>query len=70
MMSYRDMTFCTFWTTCMDGKHCDRALTEEVKERAEQWMENAPIAMYTEKPDCFYCISKKGDSLFERREGR
>jgi len=54
----------------MDGVagNCDRALTEDVKRDAEKWMKDAPIAMYSEKPDCYYGVAKKGDSLMEGKK--
>jgi len=70
MMCYKDMTFCTYWYICMDGSagNCPRALTEDVKRDADKWWgtEGAPIAVFLERPSCFYCVSKKGDSIFEK----
>ena len=53
MICYGDMTFCTFWKECKDGKECNRALTEKVEQDAEKWMKNAPICTFVEKPECF-----------------
>ena len=50
-MTYRDMTFCTFWEDCAEP--CSRALTPEVLKKANEWMENPPICHYLEKPDCW-----------------
>jgi hypothetical protein len=52
----------------MDGSNCSRALTEDVKRDADKWWgtEGAPIAVFLERPSCFYCVSKKGDSIFEK----
>ena len=47
------MTFCHYWDSCTDGKDCPRALTDEVKAKAEAWMKNAPICYYSEEPDCY-----------------
>ena len=54
MMSYRDMTFCTY-DDCRKFRTCNRALTQEVKDRAEAWWgnEDAPICCYAEHPACF-----------------
>ncbi len=53
MLCYRDMTFCTYYEECKDGKDCFRALTPEVIKAAEAWMKKPPIAMFAEKPECF-----------------
>ncbi len=54
MISYRDMTFCKHWETCAKAKHCDRPLTDEVREAAKQWWggDGAPIAVFTDTPSC------------------
>ena len=54
MMCYRDMTFCSFLECTRIS--CVRRLTDDVKVRAKSWWngkEGAPIAQYTDKPDCF-----------------
>ena len=55
MICYKDKTFCTFHKECKEGKECGRALTPEVKRVAREWWgnEKAPIAMFSEKPNCF-----------------
>ncbi len=58
MYGYRDMTFCN-QTSCALFKHCRRALTNEVRQAAEE--ANAPIAQYVDKPDC-YEVQKNEDS--------
>jgi len=50
-MTYRDMTFCSFWEDCAEP--CSRALTPEVIKKANEWLENAPISRFLEKPDCW-----------------
>lgn len=35
MISYRDMTFCDSWGSCVKGDDCSRAITEDVLKRAE-----------------------------------
>ena len=54
-MSYGDITFCGFYKNCIDGKKCHRAFTPKIKEKAIKWWgnENAPIAYYISKPNCF-----------------
>ncbi len=53
-MSYKDMTFCKFYTACNHGATCHRALTDEVKKGAKEWWpENPIICVYTEPPECF-----------------
>jgi len=53
MICYKDMTFCGFHSICKDGYNCNIALTEQVKKDAEEWMKNAPIAVYEDYPECF-----------------
>lgn len=53
MICYKDKTFCRFYLMCKNGYNCDRALTPDVKAIAEEWMENAPIAVFADYPDCF-----------------
>lgn len=72
MMCYRDKTYCEFYQNCKDGNNCHRSLTPDVKRDADKWWgkPGAPISVFTEKPSCFLCVSRKGDSLFEgKREG-
>lgn len=53
-MSYKDMTFCKFYTSCIKGGTCPRALTDEVKKGAEKWWpENPIISVYSEPPECY-----------------
>jgi hypothetical protein len=63
MLCYKDKTFCPFWEQCEDGKDCNRALIETVKEEAKIFFDrmNMPIliAQYTEPPEhCFKDIIK------------
>ncbi len=53
MICYKDMTFCTFYKDCKLQDECHRPLTPEVITQAEKWMENAPVSMFTNKPDCW-----------------
>jgi hypothetical protein len=51
------MTFCDFYKKCEHGKKCNRALTTEVKVKADKWWgkreDEAPICLFANKPDCF-----------------
>jgi len=59
MIGYRDMTFCTLYATCAD--RCDRALTEEVWDRAEEWWggKGAPVVQFIGKPSCWRELDKE-----------
>jgi len=46
------MTFCSFYEDCLNKADCRRPLTQEVKQAAEEWMNDAPIAQFAEKPSC------------------
>ena len=55
-MAYRDMTFCTFHTSCANGKVCERALTDDVRKGAEEWWGrngDPPISVFLKKPQCW-----------------
>lgn len=62
MISYKDMTFCTFYTDCACADKCPRPLTEQVRREAAKWWGNqfAPISQFTEKPDCHEKIREGG----------
>ena len=55
MLSYRGMTYCTYYHLCKVGIACDRALTDGVQAQADAWWghEGAPIMTFGEKPKCF-----------------
>lgn len=53
MMCFMDKTWCTYWHECDDCDGCHRALTPGIMEKAMEWMENPPICVFGEKPDCF-----------------
>ncbi len=53
VICYKDMTFCEFYKDCKDGKECYRSLTKEINKKAEEWMKNPPIMVFSEKPDCW-----------------
>ena len=53
MICYKDRWYCKFYKECKHGNECSRALTKEVIKAANKWMENAPINVVVERPDCF-----------------
>lgn len=64
MICYKDMTFCTFYKDCQDGKVCSRSLTPKVRESADKWFipegyEHAPICQFSNPPDCMKPKTKK-----------
>ena len=67
MICFRDMTFCPFYEDCAKAKDCNRPLTEEVERQAFEWWgsDDAPIAQWTEKPDCH--VKKKKPWEFWKR---
>ena len=50
MISYRDMTFCSFYKKCAE-KDCARALTKEINGRARKF--GLPICRFMGEPPCF-----------------
>ena len=54
MIGYRDMTFCTFHSSCTKGNSCHRAFTAEVAAGAVKWWGSigAPVSQFSEKPSC------------------
>jgi len=50
MICYRDMTFCTFYKDCANATDCERKLTPEIAEAAEEF--GLPIAQFTAPPQC------------------
>jgi len=54
MTCYKDKTFCPF-RSCSNFNNCSNALTDYVIKKAEKWWGNksAPVAQFTQKPDCF-----------------
>ena len=57
MICYKDMTFCSFYEDC-DDKDCSRALTQEVRDKADKL--GLPICQFMEKPDC-WLLEKMGE---------
>ena len=53
MICFRDMTFCDFYKKCKKSSNCERPLTDKVVKEANNWMKNAPICRYAEKPECY-----------------
>jgi hypothetical protein len=61
MMSYRDMTFCTFFEDCKHQKTCHRPLTDAVREKAKQWWgkDDVPISIFAQQPECHEVKGKR-----------
>ncbi len=57
MIHYRDMTFCSSYKECRNGKKCNRALTPQVQKDADKWWGKgtgqAPICQFVDKPECY-----------------
>lgn len=55
MIGFRDMTYCPYYTECINGFTCERALTPVIKAAASKWWggKDAPIVIYADKPKCF-----------------
>jgi hypothetical protein len=53
MLCYKDKTFCPFWVSCTAGESCPAALTDQVIEAANLWMDNPLICQYTKEPACY-----------------
>lgn len=57
MICYKDKIFCPEFIhrDCVNRDTCDRVLTQEIKDGAIQWWgnDNAPICIFSSKPDCF-----------------
>lgn len=51
-MTYKDKTFCTY-SNCKNFNNCNRALTNKVRALAEEWLTNASISTFKNKPSCF-----------------
>lgn len=64
MTCYMDRTFCPYHESCLSGTLCARALTPAIQASARQWWgeDHAPIAVYTDHPDC-YVDKEKFDAL-------
>lgn len=57
MLCYKDRTWCPEFIhrDCTHKNTCDRVLTREVQEKAIDWWgdDNAPIRIFSSKPDCY-----------------
>lgn len=55
MICYRDKTFCTYYKQCKVylDEGCHRALTDEVKRKAEEWMKDPSICTFVSPPYCY-----------------
>ena len=63
MICFRDMTFCDYWRDCKNAPDCHRPLTDKVLADARAWWgkDGAPIAVYTEKPECHSAAMEEQD---------
>lgn len=56
MISYRDMTFCTY-KDCTEFKTCFRAFTDQVEKDHKKFCYDAefqiPVVVFIKKPDCY-----------------
>lgn len=54
-VSYKDMTFCQESSCAKFGKDCSRSFTPEVEDAAKRWWgsDEAPISVFTGRPDCY-----------------
>lgn len=50
MICYKDMTFCTFYKDCANATDCERKLTPEIAEAADEF--GLPISQFTAPPKC------------------
>ncbi len=59
MRCYQDRAWCDLYKACAKGEGCDRALTPEVRERADKWAlrefntKEAPICVMDFSKLCF-----------------
>lgn len=56
-MSYKDMTYCPFYLSCVGGDHCFRALTMEIREAARKF--GADICQFADYPECHKATIEK-----------
>lgn len=57
VICYKDKTWCSYWTTCIANKDCDRAYTEEVK--AEVDKSGLPVCLFFDAPLCYIQLKAK-----------
>lgn len=57
MLCYKDMTFCSFYDRCKEGKNCFRALTPKVISKSKEI--HLPISQFVCAPKCFEMKVKK-----------
>lgn len=55
MISYKDMTFCTYYRDCTKGNDCFRSLKPQVLHDAKKWWggDNPPFSIFSQRPECF-----------------
>lgn len=56
MLCYKDQTFCSFYTSCLDEDSCDRKMTQDVIQKAH--LASIDICQFAETPPCY--IAKPG----------
>jgi hypothetical protein len=63
MLCYRDITFCKYYSRCVSGDRCPRALTPEVLAAAATWWGSfdSPVCTFATHPDCFNHHEKDDD---------
>jgi hypothetical protein len=54
---YKDMLFCQHWQGCREGDNCEKALTKEIINEAEESLQ--PVCVYSTYPDCFKLLILK-----------
>lgn len=64
VLCYRDMTFCQFWTKCVQGKDCFRALTRRVRRGAEKT--GLAVSSFLEPPK--HCFILKDGAVYDEKD--
>jgi hypothetical protein len=55
-VTYRDKTFCGYWTKCVDCIGCHRAHTPTLGRMAVA--AGMPVSVFLDKPNCFMQVSE------------
>ncbi len=50
MLCYKGLTFCSFYESCVVGKRCERALTQDIIDRSK--INALPISQFVVRPEC------------------
>lgn len=56
-INFLDITFCSYYKTCKDGKNCKRALTDEIRLLANR--EGVPLSIFLTQPYCYRAKKEK-----------